>query len=153
MKRLLYGTLSTLLILSVMTPAKANIPPFAIAQSNSTVDEMFRQQRVLKDDIQALMADMKTIIAEMKILSTLPSNKVATMNDLYKQQQLLAARFDSIIGRTRLDTIQPKATSAATVQEVHQQQVEMITEMKAMMAEMKRMIAVYRGRVSEPRQQ
>jgi hypothetical protein len=149
---LIYGTLSSLLILSVITPAKADTQPLIVAQSNSTVDEMFRQQRVLKDDIQALMTDLRTMMAEMKALSSLPSGKTATMNDLYKQQQLLAARFDSIVGRTRLDTIQPRATSSASVQEVHQQQVEMLTEMKAMMAEMKRMIAVYRGRVTEPKQ-
>lgn len=149
---MIYGTLSSLLILSVITPAKADTQPLIVAQSNSTVDEMFRQQRVLKDDIQALMTDLRTMMAEMKALSSLPSGKTATMNDLYKQQQLLAARFDSIVGRTRLDTIQPRATSSASVQEVHQQQVEMLTEMKAMMAEMKRMIAVYRGRVTEPKQ-
>ncbi len=74
------------------------------------------------------------------------------MADLYKQQQVLISKMDSIIGRTRLDTIQPRTsrseTGTATVQEVHQQQAEMIAEMKEMMADMKKMITVFRGRVT-----
>ena len=152
MKRLIYGTLSGLVILSTAMPAKAESPTFVTAQSQATIEQMFRQQRVLTDEIQTMMAQMKIMMAEMKALTSLPPGKSASMTDLYNQQQILIARMDTLIGRTRLDTIAPKTTSSATVQEVYQQQVEMMAEIKEMMTEMKRMITVYRGRVTDPKQ-
>ena len=152
MKKLVSGALSSLVILSATLPARAEIPTFTVAQSQSTIEQMFRQQRVLTEEIQTMMAEMKTMMAEMKALTALPVGQSATMNDLYKQQQILAMKVDSLIGRTRFDTIQPRTTETVTVQEVHQQQTAMMAEMKEMMAEMKKMIAVYRGRGTEPRQ-
>jgi hypothetical protein len=142
MKRLAYGVLSSLVILSAAGPVKAETPTFTIAQSESTIAQMYQQQRVLTEDIQTLMAQMKTVMAEMKALTASPSGKSVTMNDLYKQQQVLSARMDMLIGRTRYDTIQPTATipktNSAAVQEVHQQQQAMVAEMKGMMTEMKK---------------
>jgi len=152
MKRLIYGTLSSLIILSTVIPVQAEPQSVLTAQSNSTVERMFEQQRVLTEDIQMIMTQMKRMMAEMKVLTSMPSQQMVTMNDVYKQQQLLAARMDALIGRTRFDTIQPRTTGSATIQEVYQQQVDMVAEMKEMMAEMKRMVTVYRGRVTELRQ-
>lgn len=159
MKRLAYGVLSSLVILSAVGPAQAETPAFMVAQSESTIERMFQEQRVVTEGMLEMMAQMKVMMAEMKALMASPSGKPVTMNELYKQQQILAARMDALIGRTRLDTIQPKAvssatgaTSSATVQEVQQQQQTMMAEMKEMMAEMKKMITVYRGRATDPRQ-
>ncbi len=155
MKRLVSGVLSSLLVLSTVVPAKAETPTYVVAQSESTIERMYQEQRVVTEGMLELMAQMKTMMAEMKALTSLPTGKPVTMNDLYKQQQIMAARMDALIGRTRLDTIQPRvstsAPSPATVQEVHQQQQAMMTEMKEMMAEMQQMIAVYRGRATNLR--
>lgn len=142
MKRLTCGILSSLVILSTAGVARAETPTFTIAQDLTTIEQMYEQQRVLTNDIQTLMTQMKTVMAEMKALTAAPPGKSVTMNDLYKQQQALSARMDMLIGRTRYDTIQPTATSpkasSATVQSVQQQQQMMIAEMKGMMAEMKK---------------
>jgi hypothetical protein len=138
MKRLAYGVLSSLVILSAAVPAKAETQPFMIAQSASTIEQMYQQQRVLTYDIKTMMTQMKAMMAEMKALTASPSGKPVTMNDLYKQQQVLAARMEMLIGQTKYDTIQPTPKDSATVQEVYQQQQMMIAEMKEMMAEMKK---------------
>ncbi len=142
MKRLACGVLSSLVILSAAIPAKAETPTFTIAQDLTTIEQMYEQQRVLTNDIQTVMTQMKAMMAEMKALTAAPSGKSVTMNDLYKQQQALSARMDLLIGRTRYDTIQPTATSPkatpATVQTVQQQQQVMVAEMKEMMIEMKK---------------
>lgn len=151
MKRFAYGVLSSLVILSVAVPTKAETPTFMIAQQDSTIQRMFRELRVVTDDMQTMMAQMKTMMAEMKVLTSLPAGQTPTMTDLYKQQQILMTQMETLIGRTKFDTIPPRK-STATVQEVYQQQVVMMTEMKAMMAEMKRMMTVFRGRVTEPKQ-
>ncbi len=151
MKRFAYGVLSSLVILSVTIPAKAETPTFTIAQQDSTIQRMFRELRVVTDDMQTMMAQMKTMMAEMKALTSVPAGKSATTNDLYKQQQVLIGQMDMLIGRTKLDTLLPRTTSTATVQEVQQQQQVMITEMKAMMTEMKAMMAAYRGRATDRR--
>lgn len=151
MKRLAYGVLSSLLILATTIPVGAEtsttlVQSNTVAQSNSaTIDQMFRQQKVLADEIQALMAQMKTMMAEMKALTALPDGQTPTMADLYKQQQRLITQVEALTNRTKLETIQPRK-STATVQDVHQQQVTMMAEMKAMMAEIKSMSEVYRGR-------
>lgn len=152
MKKLVFGSLSSLVLLLTVMPAKAEIQPAVVAQSQSTIEQMFRQQRVLTDEMKSLMAQMKVLMAEVKALTAEPSEKPITMGDLYKQQQILAARVDALIGRTRFDTIAPRATTSGSVQEVYQQQVEMMAEMKEMMAEIKRMVTVYRGRVTDLRQ-
>lgn len=149
MKRLVYGALSSLMILAVATPVMAETPATVIAQSESIVDRMFREQRVLTEEIQTLMTQMKAIMAEVKATNAMSSGKTVTMNDLYKQQQVLAAQVETLIARNRIDTIPPRATSTATVQEVHQQQQAMMAELKDMMTEMKRMVAAYRGRATD----
>jgi len=149
-RRLTYTLLSSLVILSTAMPAKAETPTFMIAQSNSTIERMFEQQRVLTDDIQTLMAQMKTMMAQMKALTSLPDGQSPTMADLYKQQQILMTRLEAALPRTRLDTIPPRS-SAATVQAIHEQQTALVAEMKTMMAEMKAMMEVYRGRVTNNR--
>lgn len=146
MKRVAYGILSSLLILSVTVPVGAKTPTAAIAQSNSmTIEQMFREQKVLTDEMQTLMAQMKAMMAEMKALTSLPSGQTPTITDLYKQQQLMLARIETLSNRTKLETILPQK-SAATVQDVYQQQQAMMAEMKSMAAEMKQMLEVYRGR-------
>ncbi len=149
MKRVAYGILSSLLILSVTVPVGAKTPTAAIAQSNSmTIEQMFREQKVLTDEIQALMAQMKAMMAEIKALTSLPSGQTPTMADLYKQQQVILSRLETL-SQSRFDTISPRkpaATGKATVQDVHQQQQAMMAEMKSMAAEMKQMLEVYRGR-------
>lgn len=152
MKRFAYGVLSSLVILSVTVPAKAETPTFMIAQQDSTIQRMFRELRVVTDDMQTMMAQMKTMMTEMKALTSVPAGQTPTMTDLYKQQQILTTQMETLIGRTKFDTIPPRATSTATVQEVYQQQKVMMAEMKVMMAEMKRMMTVFRGRVTEPKQ-
>jgi len=93
------------------------------------------------------------MMAEMKALTSLPTTKPVTMKDVYQQQQILTAKIDALIGRTRFDVIAPGSEgSPPTVQEVYQQQVSMVAEMKEMMAEMKQMITVYQGRVTDPKQ-
>jgi TolA-binding protein len=151
MKKLAYGLLSGLLMLAVTVPVGATTPtstivqPTTVAQSNSaTIEQMFREQKVLTDEIQALMAQMKTMMAEMKALTSLPEGQAPTMADLYKQQQVILARLETL-SQSRFDTLVPKK-NAATVQEVHQQQVAMIADLKTMMAELKTMAEVYRGR-------
>jgi HD superfamily phosphodiesterase len=147
MKRLACGILSSLVILSAAGVAKAEAPTFTIAQDLTTIEQMYEQQRVLTNDIQTLMTQMKTVTAEMKALTASPPGKAVTMSDLYKQQQALSARMDMLIGRTRYDTIQPTATrpkaSLETVQSVQQQQQMMIAEMKEMMAEMKKTFSYF----------
>jgi len=141
MKRLACGVLSSLVILSAVVPAKAETPTFRIAEDLTTIEQMYEQQRVLNNDIQTLMTQMKAMMAEMKALTAAPPGKAVTMNDLYKQQQALSARMDMLLSRTKFDTIQPTANSSkassATVQSVQQQQQVMIAEMKKMMAEVK----------------
>ena len=151
MKRLIYGMLSGLVIMSAAMPAKAETQPVIVAQSEGSLEQMYYQQRVLTEEIQSLMTQMKVMMAEMKALSSLPSDKSVTMNDLYKQQQLLDAKVDALIGRTRLDTIAPRTDRSATVQNVYQQQVSMVAEIKEMMAELKQMMAAYRGRATNLR--
>lgn len=154
MKRLVYGALSSLVILAIAVPGMAETPVTIIAQSESDtiIDRMFYEQRLLREDMRQMMAQMKAMMAEMKATQSMPAGKSVTMNDLYKQQQILAAQVESLINRNRLDTIPPRATTSATVQEVYQQQQTMISELKEMMAEMKKMVAVYRGRVTDLRQ-
>jgi len=89
-------------------------------------------------------------MAQMKALTSLPNAQSPTMADLYKQQQVMIAKLETTLARTRLDTLPPRS-STATVQEVHDQQVAMIAEIKAMMVEMKTMMEVYRGRVTNNR--
>jgi hypothetical protein len=149
MKRLTCAAVSSLMVMSFITPVRAESTPAITAQSRSTIEEMFFRQRVLTDELQTLMAQMKMMMAEMNTLTTPPTEKPVTMADLHKQQQLLIARVDSLIGRSRLDTLSPKPATAATVQDVYQQQVVMMAEMKEMMAEMKRMMVVYRGRATD----
>ncbi|MDX2232212.1 MAG: hypothetical protein NW220_21430 [Leptolyngbyaceae cyanobacterium bins.349] len=151
MKRLIYAALSSLALVSATMPAKANTQSFVIAQSQSTIEQMYKQQRVLTEEIQSLMTQMKIMMAEMKVLTAMPPEKSVTMNDLYKQQQLLSAKVDTLIGRTRLDAIAPR-TDTATAETIQQQQMGMIAEMKEMMTEMKRMITVHRGRVTDRNQ-
>lgn len=148
MRRLIYGVLTSLVIVSAAMPAGAE-PPITIAQQDSTLQQMYRQQRVLTDDMRTIMAQMQTMMAQMKALMSLPEGN-PTMTDLYKQQQVILAQMDRIIGRSRLDTLPPQQ-STATIQEVYQQQQLMLAEMKGMMAEMQKMIEVYRGRVSTPK--
>lgn len=150
MKRLTYGILSSLVIFSAAMPVKAETPAFITAQSESTVERMFQQQRVLTEDIQSLMAQMKTVMAQMKALTSVPQGQSPTMADLYKQQQVMATHLETLLAQNRLDTIPPRRVNA-TVQEVYEQQVAMVSEMKTMMAEMKAMVEVYRGRVTSPR--
>jgi hypothetical protein len=147
MKRLTCGILSSLVILSAAGVAKAETPAFVVAQSESTIERMYQEQRVVTEGMLELMAQMKTMMAQMKALTDLPPGKSVTMNDLYKQQQVLSARMDMLIGRTRYDTIQPTATSPkaspATVQSVQQQQQVMMAEMKEMMTEMKKTFSYF----------
>lgn len=155
MKRFAYGVLSSLVILSAVGPAKAETPAFTVAQSESAIERVAQEQRVLTEGMLEVMAQMKVMMAELKTLTSSPTGKPVTMEDIYKQQQMLEARVDALIGRTRLDTIQPRAispaTNSATIQEVHQQQQAMMAEMKEMMTEMKQMITVYRGRATDLR--
>lgn len=155
MKRFAYGVLSSLVILSAVVPAKAETSAFTVAQSESAIERVAQEQRVLTEGMLEVMAQMKVMMAELKTLTSSPTGKPVTMEDVYKQQQMLEARVDALIGRTRLDTIQPRATSpvtnSATIQEVHQQQQAMMAEMKEMMTEMKQMITVYRGRATDLR--
>jgi cytochrome c556 len=150
MKRVTYGILSSLLILSVTLPVGAKTPTATIAQSpnSATIEQMYREQKVLSDEIQTLMAEMKAMMAEMKALTSVPEGKTPTMADLYKQQQVILSRLETL-SQSRLDTILPKRSAAngtATAQDVYQQQQAMMTEMKSMMADMKKMLEVYRGR-------
>ncbi|MBM0744858.1 hypothetical protein JOY44_25390 (plasmid) [Phormidium sp. CLA17] len=151
MKRLVYGIVSSLIIVSVAVPATAKTPTFVIAQQDATIQRMFRELRVVTEDMQEMMTQMKMMMAEMKALTSVPSGKPTTTNDLYRQQQVLIQQMEILIGRTRLGTIQPRTISTSTVQEVQQQQQVMMTEMKEMMAEMKRMMAAYRGRATDRR--
>jgi hypothetical protein len=151
MKRLVSGILSSLVILSATIPTQAQTPNFTVAQSESAIEQLSKEQRVVTEGMLELMAQMKTMMAEMKALTAPSSGKPVTMNDLYKQQQVLSTQMDMLIGRTRLDTIQPREARSASVQEVQQQQQVMIAEMKNMMAEMQKMMAVYRGRATNLR--
>lgn len=151
MKRLVYSIAYSLVIVSAAMPAHAETPIFKVAQSDSTIERMFRELRVVTDDMQTMMTQMKMMMAEMKALTSVPAGKSATTNDLYKQQQVLIGQMEILIGRTKLDTLLPRTTSTATVQEVRQQQKVMITEMKSMVAEMKAMMAAYRGRATDRR--
>ncbi len=154
MKRLIYGALSSLVIVSTAVPVMAETPVSIVAQTDSDtiIDRMFYEQRILREEIQQMMAQMKAMMAEMKATQAMPAGKNITMNDLYKQQQVLATQVEALVARNRLDTIPPRTTGTATVQEVHQQQQAMISELKTMMAEMKQMVAVYRGRVTDLKQ-
>ncbi|PSB24321.1 hypothetical protein [Stenomitos frigidus] len=141
------GVLSSLLILATTVPVGATTPTATVAQSNSSsIEQMFREQKVLTDEIKTLMTQMKAMMAEMKALTSLPEGQAPTMADLYKQQQVILAQVQTL-SQSRFDTLQPRKNTA-TVQEVHQQQVAMMAEMKSMMAEMKAMIEAYRGRAS-----
>lgn len=145
MKKLAYGILSSVLILAATVPVGATTPPTLVAQSSSSrIEQMFRQQRVLTDEIQSMMAQLKTMMAEMKALTSLPEGQTPTMTDVYKQQQVILAKIETL-SQSRFDTLLPR-NKAATVQDVHQQQMAMIAELKTMMAEMKTMLEVYRGR-------
>jgi len=150
-RKLTYGVLSSLLILSVTVPARAEIPSSAIAQSNeATIEQMFKEQRVLTNEIQTLMTQVKVLMAEMKALTALPEGQTPTMADLYKQQQLLMAQVQALTAQTRVETLLPRK-GAATVKEVHEQQVAMIADIKSMMTELKSMIQIYRGRAGNGR--
>lgn len=151
MRKIVYGIVSSLVIVAAAMPAHAETPSFRIAQEDSSIERMFRELRVVTDDMQTMMTQMKMMMAEMKALTSVPAGKSATTNDLYKQQQVLIGQMEMLIGRTKLDTLLPRTTSKATVQEVQQQQQVMITEMKAMMTEMKAMMAAYRGRATDRR--
>ena len=151
MQRLAYTVLSSLLILATTVPVKAATPTFStiqantVAQSNAaTIDQMFREQRVLSSELQTMMAQMKTMMAEMKALTSLPQGQTPTMTDLYKQQQVILARLETL-SQSRADTLL-SGKNAATVQDIHQQQMAMMTDLKSMMAELKTLIEVYRGR-------
>jgi hypothetical protein len=146
MKRLIYGVLSSLLIVSTTVPAQAKTPTPAIALSNATIERMFREQKVFSEDIETLMTQMKAMMAEMKALTAAPAGQAPTMTDLYKQQQVMQAQIDTLLSRSRFDSLTPRGSTSATVEEVHQQQQAMIAEMKSMMGEMKKMVEIYRGR-------
>jgi hypothetical protein len=152
MKRLIYGGLSSLVILLSTVPVQAQTPALVVAQSNSTIERMFREQRAFVGELETIMAEIKIMKAQMKALMALPEGKPATMEDIYKQQQLLSAQMETLLLRNRLNTIPPR-TSTATMQEVYQQQVAMMDEMKGMMTEMKKMIEIYRGRAGVYRPQ
>jgi hypothetical protein len=144
-KKLAYGVLSSLLILAATVPVHATTPAVTIAQSNSAaIEQMFREQKVLADELQTLMTQAKTMMAEMKVLTSPPEGQAPTMTDLYKQQQVMLAQIMTL-SQSRLDTILPRK-NAATVQDVYQQQAAIMAEMKTMMAEMKTMMEAYRGR-------
>lgn len=149
MKRLAYAALSSLMIASAAIPVGATPPPTTVAQSGSTIEQMYFQQRVLSQDLETLMTQMKAMMAEMKAVTAAPSGKTITMEDLYKQQQVLAAQVETLIGRSRWDTLRPSATDTTTLQVVQQHQQAMIAEMKEMMTEMKKMVTVYRGRAGD----
>jgi hypothetical protein len=150
-RKIVYSLVSSLVIVSAAMPAKAETLPFMIAQQDSTIQRMFRELRVVTDDMQTMMTQMKMMMAEMKALTSVSAGKSATTNDLYRQQQVLIGQMEMLIGRTKLDTLLPRTISTVTVQEVHQQQQVMITEIKAMMTEMKAMMAAYRGRATDRR--
>jgi hypothetical protein len=122
MKRLATGILSSVLVLSAVVPVKAETPAFVVAQSESTIEQMFREQRVVTEGMLEMMAEMKAMMAEMKALTATPTGKTVTTNDLYRQQQ-----------------------------SVQQQQQTIMAEMKQMMAEMKQMLTIYRGRANNLR--
>ncbi len=122
MKKIAFGVLSSLLVLSAAIPAKAETPAFVVAQSApsiESIEQMYEQQRVVTETMTETMAQMKAMMAEMKALTATPNGKSVTTNDLYRQQQ-----------------------------SIQQQQQAMMTEMKQMMAEMKQMLTVYRGRAT-----
>ena len=146
MKKLAYGVLSSLLILAATVPVQAATPAVTVAQSNNSaaIEQMFREQKVLADELQTLMTQAKTMMAEMKVLTSPSEGQAPTMTDLYKQQQVILAQIMTL-SQSRLDTILPKK-NAATVQDVYQQQAAIMAEMKTMMAEMKTMMEAYRGR-------
>ena len=164
MKKLAYSLLSGLLMLATTIPVGATTPtttiaqshtiaqPHTIAQANSaTIEQMFREQKVLTDEIQTLMAQMKVMLAEMKALTSLPEGQTPTMADLYKQQQVILTRLETL-SQSRFDTLVPKRSAvtgqgkAATVQDIHRQQQAIIADLKTTMAEMKTLMEVYRGR-------
>lgn len=145
MKKLAYSVLSGFLILAATVPVQASTPAAIVAQSNSaTIEQMFREQKVLADELQTLMMQAKTMMAEMKVLTSPSEGQAPTMTDLYKQQQVILAQITTL-SQSRSDTILPKKDTA-TVQDVYQQQAAMMAEMKTMMAEMKTMMEAYRGR-------
>jgi len=59
MKKLIYGMLSGLVIMSAVMPAEAETKPVVVAQSRSTIEQMYKQQRVLTQEIQSLMTQIK----------------------------------------------------------------------------------------------
>jgi len=157
MKKLAYGLLSGLLMLAAI-PVGATTPTTTIAQSHTiaqansaTIEQMFQEQKVLTNEIQTLMAQMKAMLAEMKALTSLPEGQTPTMADLYKQQQVILTRLETL-SQSRFDTLVPKRSAvtgqgkAATVQDIHRQQLAIIADLKTMMAEMKTLMEVYRGR-------
>ncbi len=124
MKKFAYGVLSSLLILAATVPVQATTPAAIVAQSNSaTIEQMFREQKVLADELQTLMRQAKKMMAEMKVLTSPPVGQAPTMTDLYRQQQMILAQITTL-SQSRSDTILPKK-NAATVQDVHQQQAAM----------------------------
>ena len=151
MKRFAYGILSGLLVLAATAPVRAEILASTTAQSNSTIGQMFREQRVLTDEMRTAMMEMKTMMAEMKALTSLPEGQTPTTTDLYKQQQILRSQMEMLLAQTRIDTILSRR-NGATVQGLYQQQVAMLAELKGMMADMKMMIEVQRGRAGKFKQ-
>ncbi|MBW4469721.1 MAG: hypothetical protein KME45_04875 [Stenomitos rutilans HA7619-LM2] len=150
MKKLTYGILSSLLILSVTVSVGATTPPAAtIAQAKPlTIEQMFETQRVLSDEIQSTMAELKAMMAEIKALTAVPPGQNPTMADLYKQQQVIISQLEALnLSQTRIDSVLPKKR-AATVQDVYQQQQALLTELKSMKAELKTMVETYRGRAN-----
>jgi len=147
MKRLVYGVLSSLLILSATLPAGAQTPTTTIAQSRPSFEQMYREQQVLTDEIKTMMIEMHALIEQMKALTSLPEGQTPTMADLYKQQLMLGARVDALLGQTKAYP-STSTQGAAIVQDVHQQQVAMMAELKSMMAELKTLAEVYRGRAN-----
>ncbi len=158
MKKLAYGLLSGLLLLAATIPVGATTPTTTITQSHTiaqansaTIEQMFQEQKVLTNEIQTLMAQMKAMLAEMKALTSLPEGQTPTMADLYKQQQVILTRLETL-SQSRFDTLVPKRSAvtgqgkAATVQDIHRQQLAIIADLKTMMAEMKTLMEVYRGR-------
>ncbi|MBW4578795.1 MAG: hypothetical protein KME42_04370 [Tildeniella nuda ZEHNDER 1965/U140] len=145
MRKLAYGVLSGFIILTTTIPVIAGTPTVTVAQSNSNLERMYREQRVFADEMKTMMAQMKRMMAEMKVLTSAPDGQTPTIADLYKQQQVLIARMETLTNPTKLETLLPRK-NAATTQEVYQQQVAMMAEMKTMMAEMKTMMELYRGR-------
>lgn len=156
MKRLTYGILSSLLILFATVPVRANTAPIevktaptiTIAQASTlTIEQMYEKQRVLSDELQTMMAELKAMTAELKAVTALPPGKSPTMADLYRQQQVILERLNTL-SQTRIDSVLPRKVTA-TPQDVYQQQQAMLTEMKAMMAEIKQIADVYRGRADQ----